>query len=688
MAKQQPLQTAFTSGVLHPGLAARSDIRHYYDGARTGRNVIFPKEGGARARWGLRYLGDLPGRGRLVPFSFNTEQNYMLVFTEGQMRVFRDDELVTNINGSGNPFLATPWTLDEAMEFDFTQSADTLVIVHPDVEPRRIVRGTDHNLWTLATLGLQGIPQFDFNDADSPTPVSHVVDITFNSFSNGHRYKLELNGFETPEIIYSSASTAANARRIRDELLLLPPTGFDEASITVAHTGGTTYRATFLGESADAYEPMTGRNTDSTAASITATTITTGTPRREEVISATRGWPRTVTFYESRLWFGGTLQLPQSLLGSQIGDFFSFAMGTGLDDQGVFVTLNTNQVNEIRAVYPGRHLQVFTSGGEFYSPDRPLTPVLALPRQSQFGSALGIKPVEVDGATIFCTRERKTLREYLFLWSEEAYNATSLTVLASHLLTDIRSMAALTSTQDEEDSYVIAVNGDGTAAVLNTLRAQDIAAWSEMVTREGDALTQVAIVGEAIYFLVERTRNGATVHHLERADFATRMDASKRVTSGLGTTVGGFAHLAGESVQILVDGAPVDDQVVNGAGELTFATAPASSVEAGYFVPPLVETMPLIVDFGEGPLMGARKRIVEIRLRVLDSLGIIANGRLIPDKIPGTTMTATPDAPVTGIRKIGDLGWTEGDATITLTQQQPLPFHVLAVMGELEIGAT
>ncbi len=698
MARVSPLQTSFTSGVLNPAFAARTDIQHYYQGARRGLNVIFPKEGGARGRWGLLYIADLLGDGRPIDFEFNTEQIYTLWFGELKMQVFKDDVLVTNINGSGNDFLVTPWTLAQAKALDYTQSADTLVLVHPDVQPRRIVRGATDATWTISTLPLVNLPKFDYADSDSPTPTSHVVDIVFTAFGDGDRYKLQLEDFETPEIHYSSVSTSANERRMKDELLLLPPTGFEDTSIAVAFTGGTTYRVTFSLDSADAYEPMTGRNTDDAAASISPTTITPGSPRREDVISATRGWPRSVMFYESRLWFGGTKQLLQAVLGSVIGGFFDFNLGTGLDDQGVFVTVNTDQVNEIRALHPGRHFQMFTSGGEFYSPDRPMTPAPSLPRQSRFGTVSGIKTVDVDGATLFVNKDRKTIREYLFLWSEEAYNATSLTVLASHLCNRIQSMAALTSTSDDEDSYVLVTNGpkglikperqpvDGSAAVLNTLRSQDIAAWSEMTTRSGDKLKSVITAGTDIYYIVERTRNGATVFQLEKASFETRMDSSKEVTTGLATTMADWTHLAGETVQVIVDGAPVDDQTVSAAGELVFTEAPSTSVEAGYFEPPILETMPLVVDLGGGPMLGATKRIFQIRIQVQDTLGLIANGQLIPDKAIGALVTSTPDVPFTGLRVTDDMGWTDGDATITLTQEQPLPFHVLAVSGLLEVG--
>ena len=691
MAKTFPLQTSFTSGVLTPDLTGRSDIGHYYQGMSIGQNVLVKKEGGVVRRWGLRHITDMPGNGRLMPFSFNTEQNYLLWAGAEQVRFVRDDALVTNINGSGNSYLGSPYTVDQCLDLDYTQSADTMMVVHEDVAPQTLIRGTADNLWTLADAELTNLPQVDFNDALSPTPTNHVVDLTFNTFDRGNRYKIELNGFETPEITYmgsaSAADQAANERRIKDELLALPPTGLDETGITVAFQAGETYRITFSADSADAYEPMTGRNTDKTAGNI-STVNTTGAPRREDVISTIRGWPSAVTFYESRLIMGGLKSLPQSILGTIIGGFlpFNFKIGTGLDDQAIFVTINTDQVNAIRALFPGRHLQVFTSGGEFYCPNRPITPAMNLPPQSKFGCAQGIKPVEVDGATIYATRQRKTLREYLFLWAEEAYNATSLTVLSSHLINDMRSLAAQTSTSSDEQSYVIELNADGKGAVLNTLRAQDIAAWCELFTRTGDYLNQVCVVGDEIYFLVERQRNGATVFTVEKATFDSYLDASKIVTTGLGTTVSGFEHLAGEEVSVIVDGAPVDNQVVSAGGTLTFAEAPTISVEAGYFLPPFVTTMPLIVNVSGQPLLGATKRISDIRIRVKDTLGVVANGQLIPDQVVGGQMLSTPNTPVSGLLTIGDVGWTEGDATITLTQEQPLPFHIQALAAVLEVG--
>jgi hypothetical protein len=694
MAKSYPLQTSFSAGVLSPGLAGSTDLEQYYRGAARGLNVLFQKEGGARGRWGLQHIADIPEDGRLLPFSFNTEQNYLLALTTNQIRFFRNDALIEDINAvPGQDYLPATLTLEQCLQLDHTQSADTLILAHEDVATQRVLRVAAHATWSIAAITLSNLPVQDFNDADSPSPTNHRVDVTFTDMDVGKAYKLALNGNDTPEIIYAGSSTAAeqdaNERRIAEELLGLPDTGTLDSGITVAFQSGTTYRITFSGDSADAYEPMSGRAVDDDDAVISFAPVATGVPRREVVISATRGYPSCVFFYEGRLLLGGLEQLPQSILGTKVGAFnpYNFKLGKGQPDEGIFTTLLDAGVHRVRQLFGSRALQVYTAGSERYAPDRPIGPTMALPPQTNFGIAPYVKPVEVDGVTIFATRDGKTLRRFIYDDQELAYNTPSVTALADHLINAIRSLAAQLGTATEEQNFVLVVNGDGTAAVLNTLRAQDLDAWAEMRTRTGDLLRQVVVVGSGIYFLVTRARNGATVHTLEKATFDTRLDASKKITSGFSTAMGGFEHLAGETVDVLVDGAPIGQKVVSAGGVITLSHAPTTSIEAGYFEPPILTTMPLQANIGGVPLLGATKSLSEIRVRVKESLGIVVNNVLIPDKIPGTTQTATPDTPVTGILKADALGSTDGDATITITQRQPLPFHVMALAAVLNVTA-
>ncbi len=97
----------------------------------------------------------------------------------------------------------------------------------------------------------------------------------------------------------------------------------------------------------------------------------------ENVWSNNRGWPRSATFHEGRLYFGGSKSRPNTIWGSRVSDFFNFDPGTGLDDASVEATINTNQLNAIVGIIAGADLRIFSTGGEFVvvqSEDTPITP--------------------------------------------------------------------------------------------------------------------------------------------------------------------------------------------------------------------------------------------------------------------------------------------------------------------------
>ena len=56
MPKVITLQTSFNSGVLDPRLAARTDLKQFYQGAAEAENVVTMPQGGIKRRPGLNIL--------------------------------------------------------------------------------------------------------------------------------------------------------------------------------------------------------------------------------------------------------------------------------------------------------------------------------------------------------------------------------------------------------------------------------------------------------------------------------------------------------------------------------------------------------------------------------------------------------------------------------------------------------
>jgi hypothetical protein len=86
-----------------------------------------------------------------VPFSFNTEQTYILVFEHLKVRVIRDGGYVLAGAGPAIFELVTPYTEAQLPRLSFTQSADVMTIVHPDHDPSNLNRLADDN-WTLTAI--------------------------------------------------------------------------------------------------------------------------------------------------------------------------------------------------------------------------------------------------------------------------------------------------------------------------------------------------------------------------------------------------------------------------------------------------------------------------------------------------------------------------------------------------------
>ena len=671
MSKQFKVQSAFNSGVLDARLLARIDTKQYFNGMQQGDNVLCLPQGGVKRRPGMEFIDDIGEQSRVVPFIFSNTQAYLLVFRNNAIDVYYNDAFVVTVT--------TTYTTAQLMDIQFTQSGDTMILVHEDHAPALLQR-TGATTWTKTNLSFDYIPQYDFDDASSPTPTSEVQDITFNTFAAGQTFKLTLDGVDTDDISYSSSTTTME-NSITDAINDLSNIIYGE--LTVAHTTGTTYRITLSGSNAKDWDEITGRATSTDyAKTISTSTITDGSPRTEDAWSATRGWPKTVAFHEGRLWFGGSKSLPITIWGSRVNEYFNFDLGKSRDDQGVDVTLDVDQYDEITAIFSNRHLQVFTASAEYYVPVSPITPAtMAIRRQSGYG-AKNIRPRVIDGATIYIQRTGRSMREFVFEYTEEAYISNTASLLAPELINSPVDMCVSVGTTNEDANYVYIVNGDGTVAVFNTLRSQSVAGWSRWVT-DGE-IQSICRVVDDIYFAVKRTLNGTTGYYLEKANPDAYLDSSVLYTSPGTATLTGLSHLDGIECRIRAD-----DSVMNNrtpaSGSITIDRVAVDSAEVGVFFQPVIKTMPIEGDLGAGTNLDGEKRIVNCMMYVQDTLGVKVNDYEIPFRTFGTSVLGQAIPPYTGKKEIYLFGWSK-TAQVTITQDVPAPLTLLGLSLEMEIS--
>lgn len=151
------IQPSFTAGELSPSLYGRVDLNRYYTGLKTCQNFIVRPYGGVANRPGTQFIAEVKDSTkavRLIPFQFSVVQAYVLEFGEEYMRVYKDGIYQTEI--------ATPWLETEIFDLSYTQSADVLIVCHPNFPPQQISR-TGHTTWTIAEFTNQFGPFKEIN---------------------------------------------------------------------------------------------------------------------------------------------------------------------------------------------------------------------------------------------------------------------------------------------------------------------------------------------------------------------------------------------------------------------------------------------------------------------------------------------------------------------------------------------
>jgi hypothetical protein len=662
MARFVQVQTNFSTGELDPLLRARIDLEAYQNALEEATNVVVQPQGGIRRRPGTRYITALPNSGadsagngvRLVPFEFSTSDSYMLCFSHNRMYVFKNGALVTGINGGANPYLSTSsvgLTGARLATVNWTQSADTLIMCHQDIQPVKIVRGANDASWTVSALAFESIPRYAFaitttNPAGTLTP-SSITGTKINLTSSANVFTSAMVGQ------FINASPQGRAKIV----------AFVSSSVVQAVTEFPFF--------------------DTTAVAQGNWQLESG---YENVWSSTRGWPRSVTFHEGRLYFGGSRSRPSTVWGSKIGLFFSFAATEGLDDDAVEATLDTNTFNAIIDITSGRDLQLFTSGGEFYVPQEGLEPITPanffVKASTRNGAKEGIRVQQLESGTLFVQRQGKSLSEFAFTDSQLTYVTSKISLLAGHLLRNPTRMALRRSVATDENDLLFITNGqDGTMAVFSLLRSQNVIAPSEFST-DGE-FVDVGVDITTIYSVVKRVVDGATVYYVERFDDTLQTDSA--VTGGVASTAA-LPHLVGKSVDVILDGMIQPIETVPAGGTVTFDRASASSFQAGLDYTVRAVTMPTEVRLQSGSRIGFRKRIVEVNALVKDTQHLKINGTNVPFRALDNPNTL--DEPIqefTGTKTLqGILGYTQ-DGKITIEQDIPLKMTLLGLEYKVSV---
>lgn len=716
MSTLKQMKTNFVSGEIDPYMLARADIKAYHNAARRMRNVVAMPQGGFTTRPGSVYMADYDQSVvRMASFQYTTDEAYLFVFTPLQVRIFYNRALVAT--------LATPYTATDLVAqfrdtgdmissgINWTQTLDQLVVYHENHAPRLIKRGSSHTDWTISIAVFTNVPRVEFPGGVYTNGVNEIQEFRFPhnpdggaGWSDGDTFSLIIEDEETDPILMpqpNGAGTSATlATRMQTAINALPNVGGGVTVVSYTPSASvidTGFEVSFTGVSgnrpwgAATYKILSSQQTPG----VSVIMVRKGERPGEDAISDVRGWPRHGVFFQGRHWMVGSKQLPNTILATRAATDWDLNNKKTSDDYGFLYSADTDDVPIFLNIYPGRHLQIFSTSGEFYVPvsDREgVTPTnMALRRTTSRGMKPGTRVCEVDGATVFIQSGGQALREFIYADTEAAYQANSISILASHLMLNPLSLTLRKASSTDDADLMFMPNPDGSMTVFCTLRTQEVNAYTLWLT--DGAYKEVCPVYNTIYVAVWRTVNGQNRLFIEALDDDLPVDCGLSAGASTSATL---AWLPNTEVSIVLDDAVQERQTTNGAGLVTFDRPAVDSAMVGLPWPEvapgeypeyrwLVETLPVDADLQDGTMFGRKRRIVWAAVRIHNTNGLMINNSRIAMRHFGGFLLDRPNPRVTGIKKLtGFLGY-DYEGKVVFGETAPTQSTVLALSWAVSV---
>lgn len=440
---------------------------------------------------------------------------------------------------------------------------------------------------------------------------------------------------------------------------------------------------------------------------------------RKPAFSSTAGYPRSVGFHASRLWFAGTSTNPGRIWASETDNYYTFLNGV-LDTSAIDRTLGAQESNEIRWIKSrGKSLVIGTTGEEWTidsgDTDVVLTNTNIRARRQTSNGSSGLPAELITDAMLWVVRGGRSVHEFSYQFAGDQYVAPNMNVLAEHITQGgIVQMAY----QATPDPILWCVMASGSLAGFSYSREQSITAWHRHLTGEdtGDAFESVATiyganVSDEVWFVVKRTIGGSTVRNIERFDPAvfqwnteqgvsmdgyTWLDcaskgvlASTVVNSGGNCNISGFTSLNGRTVRMLAGTASPASSAVVSAGAATFAgfTATGTIPVIGLPVESILEPMPLDIQLPDGTGQGRHWRPNRVQFILNQCLG----GEYADDPVGTFDSIEYPTGtviPFTGrIMQHINSSWVD-EVTFAIRHRDPYPFGMLAYVLKSEVSGS
>lgn len=676
MANTRISQVSFSRGEFCPPLYMRTDLEQYSIGLKTLKNGFVHQEGCVSNRFGLEYVGqvkDSSKKVRLIPFTFNSEQTYIIEAGDKYFRFIQDGGYILDSNDEIYE-IATPYAAEDLQYLKFAQSADVLTITHLNYAPKELVR-YDHDNWVLSSILFE----------PSITPPTNVT----ASWSGGTGSNMRTYTYLVTAVDEDTLEESARSNEVS-------VSGHREAYWTTSEYITINWTAVSGATEYNIYRSVNGifgyvgtSKTNSFTDDNIEPDLKETAPIQKNPFANDNN-PSCCAYYQQRKIYANTVNNPQTLYASQTATSNNFNCSRPLiATDAVDVPLADREVNEIRHLIPFKDLIALTSNseykingadGKFEANPMPVATI-----QSSYGSS-HVQPVVSGSMVIFVEAGGGVIRELGYDYLSDSYDGDELSLYASHLFEGKEIIYIAYAKAPYRIVFV--VFDDGSLATLTYNKKQKLCGWGRQETQ--GTFESVAVIREGkediAYFVIKRNINGQDVKYVERTKSRIVKNAKTAflVDCGLSAhfnspvvNVSGLDHLANTNVIALADGGVITDLKVSADGKITL---PKETTDLVVGLPYEFEFETLGVE-GENT-HGLLKQINTVTVNILNSredffiVGNMGNEMQLARSIESVNDSGYL---YSGKKDATPLNTPTDRASIHLKQKYPLPLTISAV---------
>lgn len=483
----------FARAKLDHDMQGRFELPIYQSGADVFKNWITNFKGNAIYSAGFASVYPFQDC-EFIEFKYGNNQNYLGVFYANTIRFLAFDSSGTLgwVLSGGVPLeVATPYTLAECKELDYTQNNDVMIITHPSHEPRKLKR-TAANAFSLFTQSRQG----------DPFPLTWAATKVITAITRATQAQVTIAG---------------HGYSVNDRILIAGVVGMTEIN---------SYTAAIVGI-VDA---------NNVTVDIDTTLFTAYSSGGTAAKVLTGNYPACTLFYKSRLYFAATPLKGTKIWGSEAGDYDVYLIPGTITDISPLEFVIADIAQKIEWLFAGDNSLIAGSrdGIVAVNGGGPNTAITSETVQATLTSAEPCNeayPFKKDGLVFYVGTNGRNV--YFFRY--DIVSESFLSEDANFLTYDITA-GGITKMRPKKDKNDLVFNlrGDGVLTSMNfkITNSERINGWHERETYGGTSSVAFQDIGQIadnngnprLFVLVQRNGTYYIEMQADYVEFATRSD--------------------------------------------------------------------------------------------------------------------------------------------------------------------